>query len=160
MLSCGFVNMCCCQYFKDTKWKQITTPFKQSYFCTVLLSIFQRYKMKANHNHPSVHSLSKGAVVNISKIQNESKSQLLLWLELRQWSCCQYFKDTKWKQITTGELLLSNGYQLLSIFQRYKMKANHNPYWRGISEPLAVVNISKIQNESKSQLFNLSSNFV
>ncbi len=40
-----------------------------------VLSIFQRYKMKANHNlSKSVNLLAKGAF-NISKIQDESKSQ-------------------------------------------------------------------------------------
>ena len=86
----------------------------------VLLSIFQRYKMKANHNNETFDRVMVRAVVNISKIQNESKSQHLLrgytgllavvniskiqnesksqpfsaWLNLNI-SCCQYFKDTK-----------------------------------------------------------------
>ena len=43
---------------------------------------------------------------------------------------------------------------LLSIFQRYKMKANHNIFFVVMFISIAVVNISKIQNESKSQHFN------
>ena len=40
---------------------------------------------------------------------------------------------------------------VLSIFQRYKMKANHNPYLLFIFKLDGAFNISKIQDESKSQ---------
>ena len=115
------------QYVKDTKWKQITTEREQ---CTATALLF----------------------INMSKIQNESKSQQakgysnefigclsicqrykmkanhninnnVMWI---CWVVYQYVKDTKWKQITTTKT--SNGL----VF-------------------LLFINMSKIQNESKSQ---------
>ena len=41
-----------------------------------MLSITQRYKMKAIHNNGNVHSKVIVNVVNNAKIQNESNSQL------------------------------------------------------------------------------------
>ena len=51
--------------------------------------------MKANHNGHLVQALELRAVVNISKIQNESKSQRTYSQPKYITSCCQYFKDTK-----------------------------------------------------------------
>ena len=115
------------QYVKDTKWKQITT------LCELLPLLWRLF-------------------INMSKIQNESKSQHLIAVYL--WLIC-----------------------CLSICQRYKMKANHNllfdvvtcpqvvyqyvkdTKWKQITTVLAwfsiynklFINMSKIQNESKSQ---------
>ena len=51
--------------------------------------------MKANHNFGNVMLHLFGAVINISKIQNESKSQQHLKEAIKDGSCYQYFKDTK-----------------------------------------------------------------
>ena len=64
------------QYVKDTKWKQITTAYPAAIIVDKLF-------------------------INMSKIQNESKSQLPKQFQFLKFSC-------------------------LSICQRYKMKANHN----------------------------------
>ncbi len=170
--------MRCFQYFKDTRWKQITT-----WKCS---------KQKVN----------VGAF-NISKIQDESKSQPYQSRKMEDWRCFQYFKDTRWKQITTTirfyfclarcfqyfkdtrwkqittrmrwtssvRMVLSifQRYKMkanhnlssikffivsvLSIFQRYKMKANHNWFYFFFIINNGAFNISKIQDESKSQLF-------
>ena len=61
----------------------------------MLLSIFQRYKMKANHNNSIILININKAVINISKIQNESKSQLTININSHSFGCYQYFKDTK-----------------------------------------------------------------
>ena len=116
----------CVQYFKDTKWKQFTTQIYEGNIYQALCSIFQRYKMKAIHNHQIALIFELRTVFNISKIQNESNSQRHACNDDHFIYCVQYFKDTKWKQFTTyiGNM---NILQLLcSIFQRYKMKAIHN----------------------------------
>ena len=51
--------------------------------------------MKAIHNQASVASVRNSTVFNISKIQNESNSQLALNAEKMPTYCVQYFKDTK-----------------------------------------------------------------
>ena len=51
--------------------------------------------MKANHNTYLKPSLLSHVVVNISKIQNESKSQQVMTSVHTRGCCCQYFKDTK-----------------------------------------------------------------
>ena len=51
--------------------------------------------MKANHNTPSGQPVADAVVVNISKIQNESKSQQQTTGLAEAFGCCQYFKDTK-----------------------------------------------------------------
>ena len=61
----------------------------------LLLSIFQRYKMKANHNWLPTDIYDGEAVINISKIQNESKSQRIFNCGNIYFCCYQYFKDTK-----------------------------------------------------------------
>ena len=70
-------------------------------------------------------SIKMGAF-NISKIQDESKSQL------------RKLQD---------EISLP----VLSIFQRYKMKSNHNNDEDDIKWKKGAFNISKIQDEIKSQ---------
>ncbi len=167
----------CFQYFKDTRWKQITTIASFFIVSSLVLSIFQRYKMKANHNvvnfraafimvlsifqrykmkanHNTIELIPvhlKGAF-NISKIQDESKSQQSRIHAYILFRCFQYFKDTRWKQITTRLLMDIWQYVVLSIFQRYKMKANHNYIPRCTLLLIGAFNISKIQDESKSQL--------
>ena len=91
----------CFQYFKDTRWKQITTYRMVNSKVYLVLSIFQRYKMKANHNHNAVVYWNFVGAFNISKIQDESKSQPIHFLPFAKRRCFQYFKDTRWKQITT-----------------------------------------------------------
>ena len=51
--------------------------------------------MKANHNCYNYENFLIYVVINISKIQNESKSQQVLMLCVCFVSCYQYFKDTK-----------------------------------------------------------------
>ncbi len=51
--------------------------------------------MKAIHNRTSSLVTIPAVVLNISKIQNESNSQLWASLSLARFSCAQYFKDTK-----------------------------------------------------------------
>ena len=89
---------------------------------------------------------------NTSKIQFESKSQLLRCWPPRLFVVFQYVKDTIWKQITTISLLVKTSFELFfntskiqfesksqlrhvkrnrfnrcfSIRQRYNLKANHN----------------------------------
>ena len=69
-----------------------------------MLSIFQRYKLKANHNLFRIFLWLRNVVINISKIQIESKSQHAVEEGTGRKSCYQYFKDTNWKQITTKPL--------------------------------------------------------
>ena len=142
----------CYQYFKDTNWKQITTITGINPNNIKLLSIFQRYKLKANHNNLVIVTAETEVVINISKIQIESKSQLLASSFYSTGSCYQYFKDTNWKQITTKKSKNTQKFLLLSIFQRYKLKANHNWLLMQGLKKFVVINISKIQIESKSQL--------
>ncbi len=59
-----------------------------------LLSIFQRYKLKANHNAIAKEIRQQNVVINISKIQIESKSQQGIADPVFINSCYQYFKDT------------------------------------------------------------------
>ena len=51
--------------------------------------------MKANHNLNAVLYPRKEVVINTSKIQNESKSQLYCLLIMKKNCCYQYIKDTK-----------------------------------------------------------------
>ena len=51
--------------------------------------------MKANHNFQAVLVLKFNAVINTSKIQNESKSQRYCPSDSITNSCYQYIKDTK-----------------------------------------------------------------
>ena len=141
----------CVQYIKDTKWKQFTTHKHTYILHQELCSIYQRYKMKAIHNRSLSNNWNDLAVFNISKIQNESNSQPLVYKILFYLSCVQYIKDTKWKQFTTTDILWCFKWVLCSIYQRYKMKAIHNSLVDMPFRLLAVFNISKIQNESNSQ---------
>ena len=65
-------------------------------------------------------------VFNMSKIQNERKSQLKNQQKKSEKSCVQHVKDTKWKEITTACSISSFSESLCSTCQRYKMKGNHN----------------------------------
>ncbi len=51
-------------------------------FITLLL-IKQRYKMKAIHNRQNIMEAKNFTVVNKAKIQNESNSQLLQFLDVK-----------------------------------------------------------------------------
>ena len=82
--------------------------------------------MKGNHNS-DMHLENFGQVVfNMSKIQNERKSQRVSVSAAGQDSCVQHVKDTKWKEITTKNQNFSFDSLLCSTCQRYKMKGNHN----------------------------------
>ena len=117
-----------------------------------LCSIFQRYKSKAIHNELGSYVMLPTAVFNLSKIQIESNSQLLLLYILLEIGCVQSFKDTNRKQFTTKTYNAIKIILLCSIFQRYKSKAIHNFVWCFSSFKKAVFNLSKIQIESNSQL--------
>ena len=121
----------------------------------MLCLIFQRYKSKANHNWSTHLPALQDVVLDISKIQIESKSQQFL-LNCEHSKCCAwYFKDTNRKQITTDRAFIINTFVLCLIFQRYKSKANHNIFQLFNICWLVVLDISKIQIESKSQQVTL-----
>jgi len=82
--------------------------------------------MKSNHNGLLSIVPNDLAVTDMSKIQNEIKSQ--------QYDSVSYLA---W---------------LLLICQRYKMKSNHNIRDNASCLQTAVTDMSKIQNEIKSQL--------
>ena len=142
-----------------------------------MCSTCQRYKMKGNHNDNFINQVVDKVVFNMSKIQNERKSQLSLHFIIIGLCCVQHVKDTKWKEITTITYFIPTIIGLCSTCQRYKMKGNHNSialifrrcklcstcqrykmkgnhnnrlFFKCI--PLVVFNMSKIQNERKSQL--------
>ena len=143
--------MSCVQYFKDTNREQFTTLWKIHASGTELCSIFQRYKSRAIHNCVSLPVSINRAVFNISKIQIESNSQLVGFINDRKECCVQYFKDTNREQFTTIIKKLKVLKLLCSIFQRYKSRAIHNPALPLLFAFAAVFNISKIQIESNSQ---------
>ncbi len=112
--------------------------------------------MKGNHNYTLYMLLLLVIVFNKSKIQNERKSQQP-YAELAAWLyCVQQVKDTKWKEITTEVESSIRDNILCSTSQRYKMKGNHNTVFEISDTNLIVFNKSKIQNERKSQLYQLS----
>ena len=116
----------CAQYLKDTIQKQFTTCLVKQCHKIKLCSISQRYNSKAIHNYSSDDKKYIEVVLNISKIQFKSNSQLLLRCWKRHSSCAQYLKDTIQKQFTTESLINSENIQLCSISQRYNSKAIHN----------------------------------
>jgi len=59
-----------------------------------LCSIYQRYNLKAIHNRAILVNLMQRVVLNISKIQSESNSQLLAEDLQKNYRCAQYIKDT------------------------------------------------------------------
>ena len=148
----------CWWYFKDTNWKQITTCAIDARNIGKLLMIFQRYKLKANHNYLLILVCQYHTVDDISKIQTESKSQLIVLIAQIANNCWWYFKDTNWKQITTLEHRFFHLLWLLMIFQRYKLKANHNLVNSNTCTFRTVDDISKIQTESKSQQHSQTNN--
>ena len=141
----------CFQHFKDTIWKQFTTPNVSVMLISLLFSTFQRYNLKAIHNYPQRDIPTNHAVFNISKIQSESNSQPAANANPHGPGCFQHFKDTIWKQFTTAKSLLKSYDGLFSTFQRYNLKAIHNKGWWRLVIGTAVFNISKIQSESNSQ---------
>jgi len=172
-----FLEKGCAQYIKDTIWKQFTTCWGCETPCNRLCSIYQRYNLKAIHNRQGAIPTTIPAVLNISKIQSESNSQHNDLTYDNAKSCAQYIKDTIWKQFTTRRKTHIVSQRLCSIYQRYNLKAIHNLVTRALNETLlcsiyqrynlkaihnincvsdifpgAVLNISKIQSESNSQL--------
>jgi len=116
-----------------------------------LCYLCQRYNLKANHNFSVEQRVTDLVVLSMSKIQSESKSQLL-WLTCRYTKCCViYVKDTIWKQITTEPVPLSSVVRLCYLCQRYNLKANHNRKILLDRHAAVVLSMSKIQSESKSQ---------
>ncbi len=95
----------CAQYLKDTIQKQFTTNHRKYERQTPLCSISQRYNSKAIHNSPSAWAFTCFVVLNISKIQFKSNSQLCAEGELYSLGCAQYLKDTIQKQFTTYALM-------------------------------------------------------
>ena len=121
------------------------------------LSVCQRYNLKANHNSTATSSRFKSGVY-------------------------QCVKDTIWKQITTrrnagtfnervfisvskiqfeskSQRGVARQHELtwcLSVCQRYNLKANHNCSFVRLYVLLVFISVSKIQFESKSQLYSLS----
>ena len=91
-------------------------------------------------------------VLNISKIQFKSNSQLSALQNQYQRSCAQYLKDTIQKQFTTLRSTTGIRVLLCSISQRYNSKAIHNSLYRCRRDCHVVLNISKIQFKSNSQL--------
>ncbi len=119
-------KICCAQYFKDTIQKQFTTGELQVRFLFWLCSILQRYNSKAIHNPFGKHCKLSLVVLNTSKIQFKSNSQLYASIIVIRICCAQYFKDTIQKQFTTGSSPLPYCQPLCSILQRYNSKAIHN----------------------------------
>jgi len=117
----------------------------------VLCSIFQRYKLKAIHNRESLILIPIIVVLNISKIQTESNSQL------SKCNLTSVFVVLNISKIQTESNSQPKGRQgsqarwLCSIFQRYKLKAIHNGDTAVLARQTVVLNISKIQTESNSQ---------
>ena len=73
----------------------------------------------------------------------------------RTTSCDQYVKDTIWKQFTTMNHQWPPDKPLWPICQRYNLKAIHNNQVRKKKKVAVVTNMSKIQSESNSQLWQL-----
>ena len=119
-----------------------------------MCSTCQRYKMKGNHNPNQTYLQITIVVFNMSKIQNERKSQQEQRHLINTLCCVQHVKDTKWKEITTYVTVKIVGLRLCSTCQRYKMKGNHNRNVSNKTNRIVVFNMSKIQNERKSQLLS------
>ena len=98
------INPSCAQYVKDTIQKQFTTLIHQCHANFRLCSICQRYNSKAIHNEAYQGQYKDDAVLNMSKIQFKSNSQLGDTLINTSTGCAQYVKDTIQKQFTTGTL--------------------------------------------------------
>ena len=141
------------QYFKDTKFKQFTTLFtfktsrcklfintskiqnssnsqlscisQISHFCC--LSILQRYKIQAIHNGAFENAKMQISCLSIlQRYKIQAIHNTYLPILLKNLVVYQYFKDTNFKQITTGK---ANSYFAIVLF----------------------INTSKIQILSKSQ---------
>ena len=125
-LKCQECTNRCAQYFKDTIQKQFTTACCGAVCISSLCSILQRYNSKAIHNRLLIELKFLLVVLNTSKIQFKSNSQLTQVLYNKQGGCAQYFKDTIQKQFTTLLVLLALLTELCSILQRYNSKAIHN----------------------------------
>ncbi len=60
-----------------------------------LFILCQRYKMKPNHNLFRCAKFLTSVVYTMSKIQNETKSQLNIYISFHESRCLYYVKDTK-----------------------------------------------------------------
>ena len=145
---------CCYQFLKDTIWKQFTTDYVPATTPEKLLSVPQRYNLKAIHNQNRQPSKRNFAVISSSKIQFESNSQQKFSSRNILQCCYQFLKDTIWKQFTTHSLHDWCSRVLLSVPQRYNLKAIHNLSKMGKHLLKAVISSSKIQFESNSQPLN------
>ena len=152
-------KVCCAQYFKDTIQKQFTTVHPLPLSKLVLCSILQRYNSKAIHNELAMVSFQAVVVLNTSKIQFKSNSQLAVGATLNPSGCAQYFKDTIQKQFTTRQTTSDEKLKLCSILQRYNSKAIHNNCVTVKQLCFVVLNTSKIQFKSNSQLPGVSGNW-
>ena len=118
-----------------------------------MCSISQRYNSKAIHNNNENHNRHTGVVLNLSKIQFKSNSQLVWVVTVSRLGCAQSLKDTIQKQFTTHVTFAIDGVTLCSISQRYNSKAIHNQCFTLSSGRCVVLNLSKIQFKSNSQQF-------
>ena len=141
--------MVLCSIYQRYKLKAMSIQLR---LIGMLCSIYQRYKLKAIHNGQVITQVPTPVVLNISKIQTESNSQLTINHCPNGIGCAQYIKDTNWKQFTTAAWEGNNEIMLCSIYQRYKLKAIHNFQGTVSGSSAVVLNISKIQTESNSQL--------
>ena len=113
---------------------------------------FKDTKMKANHNWCFKFDSTKKVVSSGSKILKWKQITTSQWGENSNWSCFQWFKDTKmkanhnicitwtqwfcvvssgskilkWKQITTTLTYNEKHKRCFQWFKDTKMKANHN----------------------------------
>ena len=69
--------------------KAIHNLLQVIYFNAALLSIKQRYEMKAIHNDIIFNILLNNTVVNKAKIRNESNSQQYAGYYIDYFDCCQ-----------------------------------------------------------------------
>ena len=127
-------------------------------FNTKLLShgivwiLCQRYKMKPIHNSADKFEFASDSVNTMSKIQNETNSQPRWIYKNIKCKCEYYVKDTKWNQFTTGDFLQYRLSKVWILCQRHKMKPIHNAFALTLKTALSVNTMSKIQNETNSQL--------
>ena len=82
---------------KILKWKQITTARQRMKHKECCFQWFKDTKMKANHNIFYNYSTNLLVVSNDSKILKWKQITTCITIQGFQWSCFQWFKDTKMK---------------------------------------------------------------
>ena len=82
--------------------------------------------MKGNHNLTLILIADRQVVFNISKIQNERKSQLALGFKSKNELLCSTYQRYKMKGNHNIRKRITRLRELCSTYQRYKMKGNHN----------------------------------